>query len=94
MLTKRTGRRIVELQTSLGMLTAADAADYVKETPDPYGRQPFFHPATQKVEVLNGGGKAFFLHHKQMSVVAETYDLPGVVRWQPKNVSYMRSATV
>lgn len=77
----------MELQTSLGMLTAADAGNYVRETPDEHGRQPFYHPATQTVEVLNGGGKAYFMHHKQMSGVAARYGLPEVVRWQPRNVS-------
>lgn len=73
------------------MLTAADAGNYIKDTPDEHGRQPFQHPATQTVEVLNGGGKAYFMHHNQMSAVAARYGLPEVVRWQPKDVSLVRN---
>lgn len=74
------------------MLTAADAGNYIRSSPDEHGRQPFHHPATQNVEVLNGGGKAYFMHHKQMSGVATRYGLPEVVRWQPKDVSCLVSA--
>lgn len=81
----------MELQTSLSLLAAADARNIAKETPDEHGRQPFYHPATQNVEVLNGGTKAFFLHHKQMSSVGARYGLPEVVRWQPKDVSMLQT---
>lgn len=82
-----TGRQIVELQTSLGLLTAADTNNYVSAREDAYGRQAFRHPATETVGVLNGGGKQFFMHHKQMSKVAKGYGLHEVVRWQPRDVS-------
>lgn len=81
-----TGRQIVELQTSLGMLTNADTNSYISSSQDAYGRQPFHHPAIENVEVLNGGGKQFFLHHRQISGIAASYGLPDVVRWQPKDV--------
>lgn len=80
------GRQIVELQTSLGLLTAADTNSYTSRSEDAYGRQAFQHPATDNVEVLNAGGKQFFLHHRQMSGIAARYGLPEVVRWQPKDV--------
>jgi len=82
----RAGRQIVELQTSLGLLTAADTNSYTSRSEDVYGRQAFHHPATENVEVLNAGGKQFFLHHRQMSGIAARYGLPEVVRWQPKDV--------
>lgn len=69
------------------MLTAADVTNYVKGSTDKYGRQPFIHPATDNVEVLNNGGKDFFMSHLQMSGVAGRYGLPEMVRWQPKDVS-------
>ncbi|KAK5937211.1 hypothetical protein PMZ80_010511 [Knufia obscura] len=80
------GRQIVELQTSLGLLNNVDANGYMSNSQDAYGRQPFHHPSIENVEVLNGGGKQFFLHHKQISGVAARYGLPEVVRWQPKDV--------
>lgn len=89
-----TGRQIIELQTSLGLLTAADQNSYVSGTQDAYGRQAFHHPATQNVEVLNGGAKQFFLHHTQMSGIARRYGLDGVVRWQPKDVRLLLPGTM
>jgi len=83
---KTTGRQIIELQTSIGLLTAADANNYISSAMDAYGRQPFHHPATENVEVLTGGAKQFLLNHKEMSGIAERYGLPEVVRWQPKDV--------
>ncbi|OAP65726.1 hypothetical protein AYL99_01698 [Fonsecaea erecta] len=49
------GKRILELQCSLGLISVADASRYLKsEEQDPYGRQPFRHPATESVECLLG----------------------------------------
>lgn len=87
------GRQIVELQTSLALLTAADISNQVQTNTDPYGRQPFQHPATDHAEVLIGGGKDHFLNHMQLSGLASRYGLPGVVRWQPKDVSFLFSST-
>ncbi|KAK5088265.1 hypothetical protein LTR05_002482 [Lithohypha guttulata] len=80
------GRQILELQTSLAVLTAADVTNQVNNNVDPFGRLAFHHPATANVGVLNGGAKEFYMHHKQMSGVASRYGLPEVVRWQPKDV--------
>ncbi|KAJ9653350.1 hypothetical protein H2198_007439 [Neophaeococcomyces mojaviensis] len=85
------GKRILELQCSLGLLTAAEgevlakAAEAVR--PDEYGRQPFTHPALANVEVLSGRGKEYFLDVKQIAAVAGMYGIPEVVRWQPRDVN-------
>lgn len=82
------GKRIVELQTSLGLLATRDASITLgKWSKDPHGREPFVHPATTNVEALSVGAKAFFMHHTPMSRLAEEYSIPSVVRWQPKDVS-------
>lgn len=83
----RSGRQIVELQTSVGMLTSATANGHTNLPTDPYGRQPFHHPATEGVEILNKGGKQYYLSSKAISNVARQYGLQDVVRWQPKDAS-------
>jgi large subunit ribosomal protein L15 len=80
------GKRIVDLQTTLGLLTASTSARYLKDTKDPFGRQPFEHPALKGIECLNGGARDFFTHHKQLSTLAQQYGLQDVVRWVPKKV--------
>lgn len=78
------GKRIVDLQTTLGLLTASTSSRYLKDTKDPSGRHPFEHPALEGIECLNGGARDYFTHHKQLSVLAQQYGLQDVVRWVPK----------
>lgn len=83
------GKRIVELQCSLGLLSVSDAAAFLKgEGQDTHGREPFRHPAIEAVECLLGGAHQYFTHHKALSNLATQYGLPEVVRWHPKNVSF------
>lgn len=88
------GKRIVDLQTTLSLLTASTSSRYLKDTKDPFGRQPFEHPALEGIECLTGGARDYFTHHKQLSVLAQQYGLQDVVRWVPKKVwshSFRRS---
>jgi len=78
------GKRIVDLQTTLAMLTTTTSARYLKDYKDPYGRQPFEHPALEGIETLNGGARDYFTHHKQLSALAQNYGFQDVVRWVPK----------
>ena len=80
------GKRIVDLQTTLGLLTASTSSRYLKDTKDPFGRQPFEHPALQGIECLNGGARDFFTHHKHLSALAQQYGIQDVMRWVPKKV--------
>ncbi|KIX09720.1 uncharacterized protein Z518_00801 [Rhinocladiella mackenziei CBS 650.93] len=80
------GKRILELQCSLGLLSVSDSTPYLKDKDrDPHGRQPFRHPATESVECLLGGAHDWFVHHKQLANLAGQYGLPEVVRWHPKD---------
>jgi large subunit ribosomal protein L15 len=83
-----TGKRIVELQMTLALLGSA-TRDSFKVPEDPHGRRPFQHPATEGIEVLNGGARAHLLHHMQISALAQRSGLGDVVRWNPKNVSLL-----
>ena len=86
-LTIFSGKRVVELQASLGLLSTTDSSIYLKDNEDSYGRQPFQHPAINAVDVLSGGARTYFTHHRQMSNIATKYGISEIVRWLPKNVS-------
>lgn len=82
------GMRILELQTSLALLTVSDSSRYLKEKDqDELKREAFRHPAINSVECLLGGARTHFTSHKQLSELGTGYGLPEVVRWKPKNVS-------
>ncbi|RVX72786.1 hypothetical protein B0A52_03139 [Exophiala mesophila] len=80
------GKRILELQCSLGLLSMTDDAKfYLKDAQhDPFGREHFKHPATNAVEVISGGSRQHFTHYKYLASVAKQYGIPEVVRWHPK----------
>lgn len=78
----KAGRQIIELQATLAVLNSASSSGTTHQQNNPY-----YHPATANVEVLNGERKAAYMHPLQMSSVAAAYGLPEVVRWQPKDVS-------
>lgn len=80
------GRRIVELQMTLALLSSS-AKDVFKVGEDPHGRDPFQHPAIEGIEVLNGGARAHLLHHKRIAETCQQYGLQHVIRWNPKRVS-------
>ncbi|KAK5043680.1 hypothetical protein LTR13_000034 [Exophiala sideris] len=80
------GKRILELQCCLGLLSVSDSETFLKgKDQDPHGRVPFRHPAIESVECLLGGAHEWFTNHKQLSNLATQYGLPEVVRWHPKN---------
>lgn len=82
------GKRVLELQCSLGLISVADTSHYHKaEYEDPHGREPFRHPAIESVECLLGSAHHWFTSHKQLANLAEQYGLPEVVRWHPRDVS-------
>ncbi|RMD43731.1 hypothetical protein DV735_g1390, partial [Chaetothyriales sp. CBS 134920] len=72
------GKRIVELQTSLTMLSIKDTASSKASNPDPHGRQPFEHPALEGIERLAEPSRSWVTYHKQVARVAEDYGVPAV----------------
>lgn len=70
-------------------LLSSSTKDVFKVQKDPHGREPFQHPATEGIEVLNGGARAHLLHHSRIASVAQRYGLQDVVRWNPRKVSLM-----
>ncbi|KAJ9617207.1 hypothetical protein H2200_000928 [Cladophialophora chaetospira] len=87
------GKRILELQCSLGLISVADTSHPMKiEDLDPHGREPFRHPATESIECLLGGAHHWFTSHKQLANLAEQYGLPEVVRWHPRDPERLQAS--
>jgi large subunit ribosomal protein L15 len=75
-------------------LLGSSTKDVFKVKKDPHGREPFQHPATEGIEVLNGGARAHLLHHKQISTLSQQYGLHNVVRWNPRKVGLFSFQTL
>lgn len=82
-----TGRRIVELQTSLALVHGTSAAAVLENfTPDQYGREPFRHPALDRLQGLTEQSKSMIVDKRRIAQLAGKYGLDGVLRWKPKRV--------
>lgn len=83
---KETGKRIVQLQVSLALVQ--NAGNYKRKIPsDPYGRQPFEHPALEGLENLTDNTKNYITSKNKLSDLAQRYNLQTVLRWSPRMVS-------
>lgn len=82
-----TGKRIVDLQTSLALIRSASFHPKIA-APDPYGRAAFEHPALQGLEVLSSEAKLDLTDRKRLARIADGYGLAGVIRWKPKQVGH------
>ncbi|KAL8702894.1 MAG: hypothetical protein Q9201_003928 [Fulgogasparrea decipioides] len=88
-----TGRRIVELQTSLSMLAASTAIPE-PATPDEFGREPFKHPVLAGLTGLTYQRKTKFLDKRRTAQLAEKYGLTEVLRWKPRRPENMDGSGV
>ena len=81
------GKLIVELQTSLALVSASSTAGSSgSPQPDQYGRIPFKHPALEGLDSLTEHGKTTALEKIRVAGLAESYGLDAVLRWKPKKV--------
>jgi large subunit ribosomal protein L15 len=78
----------VELQTSLALVQSSSES-LIPPVNDPHGRTPFHHPALEGVEALTQRAKDKVTDKKQLSGLATSYGLQGVIRWKPKKVSVL-----
>ncbi|KAL1991916.1 hypothetical protein VTN49DRAFT_5224 [Thermomyces lanuginosus] len=77
------GKRIVQLQVSLALVQ--NAGNYKRKIPsDPYGRQPFEHPALEGLENLTDNTKNYITSKNKLSDLAQRYNLQTVLRWSPR----------
>ncbi|KAI9374485.1 ribonuclease-III-like-domain-containing protein [Aspergillus egyptiacus] len=77
------GKRIVMLQASLAL--AQSPANASKTAPsDPFGREPFTHPALDGLNNLDPAAKKFLTNKSKISDLAQhQYKLLQVLRWNP-----------
>jgi hypothetical protein len=68
-------------------LLGSSTKDAFKVSEDAHGRNLFQHAATEGIEVLNGGIRAYLLHHAHIAEVSQKYGLQEVIRWNPRRVS-------
>ncbi|KAF2455607.1 RNase III domain protein [Lineolata rhizophorae] len=86
------GKRIVDLQTSLALLSAPKPD--VAVVHDPYHRQQFNHPALQGLPNLSSDAKAEVTHKTRLARLAESKGLRRVLRWQPRNVDNLQGSGI
>ncbi|KAL9085594.1 MAG: hypothetical protein Q9165_007494 [Trypethelium subeluteriae] len=84
------GKRVVDLQTSLALLTAPNPEMQINPNlqPDEFGRTPFQHHSLDGLDKLTESAKAKQLDKSRLAQLAESYGLAKVIRWKPKNVSF------
>lgn len=82
------GKRIVELQTSLAIITSESSSGQAQSKEDAYGRMPFKHPALEGIEQLTEKSMSSVLDINRMASLAHSYGLDRALRWKPKNVGH------
>lgn len=82
------GRRIVEMQATLGLLDTprSRAREAMKGEADRWGRVPYTHPQTEGVLGVTGEAREKVLERKRVAQLAGRYGAEGVVRWKPRMV--------
>lgn len=84
-----TGRRILNLQTTLALLHSP-VATQTQSLPDPQdGNQPFTHPALEGLANLGDVQVGDVLTKKRLARLATQMGIPEIMRWKPKNVRSM-----
>ncbi|OJJ06980.1 hypothetical protein ASPVEDRAFT_65518 [Aspergillus versicolor CBS 583.65] len=87
------GKRIVQLQASLA-LAQSPPGTFGTVTPDPYGREPFSHPALKGLDNLTSNTKKFMTDKSKLAEIARQYELEGVLRWSPRKPENLEGSGV
>ncbi|KZZ94628.1 Ribonuclease III [Ascosphaera apis ARSEF 7405] len=74
------GKQIVGLQATLAQLENGPKR---KPQADTFGREPFQHPALERVEILADNFRQRKLHSRHVGELAHRYGLHEVLRWLP-----------
>lgn len=81
------GKRIVELQTSLALLSAPqEGGASSAHLADEHGRIPFEHAAYTGLENLTDAARSQAVDKQRLSRLAHRYGMGSVMRWKPKKV--------
>ncbi|MCJ1316018.1 hypothetical protein MMC15_001338 [Xylographa vitiligo] len=81
------GKRIVDLQSSLAILSSHAATGSPALPPDNFEREPFQHPALESIPRLTEEVRKDVTSRKRMSDIAQRYGLSSVLRWKPRKAS-------
>ena len=81
------GRRILELQSSLALINSSAPLPLHLTSPDQYNRQPFRHPALDVSLRLDYEVKDKLVTHTKLANLGYRYGLLSVLRWKPRQVS-------
>ena len=79
------GKRIVDLQTSLGLLHRKDGT--FVGPPDQYEREPFRHPVVDLLPRLTERARSQVANTSRIAYLGRRSDIHKVLRWKPKMVS-------
>ncbi|KAI9712325.1 MAG: hypothetical protein M1820_001538 [Bogoriella megaspora] len=90
------GKRVVDLQTSLALLNAPKPQSEVDQIPEPdnFGRTLFQHRSLENLEQLTESAKAETLDKSRLAQLANSYGLPQVIRWKPKNTQNLAGSGI
>ncbi|KAL2809760.1 ribonuclease-III-like-domain-containing protein [Aspergillus granulosus] len=77
------GKRIVMLQASLALVQSPANTTH-PVTPDPYGREPFTHPALDGLSNLSVPTQQYLTSKQHLAKLAQEYELHEVLRWSPR----------
>lgn len=84
-LTKYSGKRIFNLQTSLALLNRTDGT--FSYPLDQYDRTPFQHPGIDLLPRLTNSSQKFVTNQRRIADFATRRGMLRVMRWKPRNVS-------
>ncbi|MCJ1285463.1 hypothetical protein MMC26_004803 [Xylographa opegraphella] len=81
------GKRIVDLQSSLAILSSHAATGSPAPPPDSFEREQYQHPALDSIPQLTEEVRKDITSRKRISDIAQRYGLLSVLRWKPKKAS-------
>lgn len=85
------GKQIVGLQATLAQLENGPKR---KPQADTFGREPFQHPALERVEILADNFRQRKLHSRHVGELAHRYGLHEVLRWLPWVVCHVNCSPI
>ncbi|KAL2833498.1 ribonuclease-III-like-domain-containing protein [Aspergillus pseudoustus] len=86
------GKRIVMLQSSLALVQSP--VNTQAATPDPFGREPFTHPALEGLPNLSLPTQKYLTNKDHLAKLAQDYQLEEVLRWSPRKPNNLRSSGI
>lgn len=91
MLTRHSGRRILNLQTSLALVNSSRPTQPKVEADMPALRELFVHPALEGLPNLTNVPISGVLTKEKLAKLASRIGMREIIRWKPKNVRFAPS---